>query len=152
MYPHTCEYPQAKKEGNFARFFALLRSSRTPYLFACIMFKYVPQMRRQAFVIMSNTYGGKNRENGQPIYDAYPLRDLTRLLCFEDEEEAMAACKHYNISVKEALVKSSSGAVAKLQMISWRTTDFTEPKDPENDENASSRPGPRARPRQPDGL
>lgn len=59
------------------------------------------------------------------------MKDLVRNLCFEDEEEALAACKHYNITVKEVKVKSSSGAVSNARMIFWRTTDFSEPKDPE---------------------
>ena len=58
------------------------------------------------------------------------MKDLIRTLCFEDEEEAIAACKHYNISVKETKVKTSSG-VGMAQMVFWRQTEFSEPTDPE---------------------
>eukprot|EP00977_Amphora_coffeiformis_P027460 scaffold34612_cov165-Amphora_coffeaeformis.AAC.26 len=80
---------------------------------------------------MSKTFGGKNRDTNETLYDAYPLKDLVRTLCFEDEEEAASACRHYNITVKETRVKSSSGTVGMAQMIFWRATDFAEPKDPE---------------------
>ena len=88
-------------------------------------------MRKLAIEIMSKTFGGKNRETNETLYDAYPLKDLVRTLCFEDEEEAAAACRHYNITVKETRVKSSSGVVGTAQMIFWRAADFAEPKDPE---------------------
>lgn len=54
-------YEKSKKESNYARFFRILRSSSTPYLYACIMFKYVENMRKEAFQIMSRTFGGEYR-------------------------------------------------------------------------------------------
>ena len=111
----------AKKEYNYARFFKILRSSDTPYLFACIMFKYVEQMRKTALRIMAKTFGARRKDTGQNMYDSYELQDLVRLLCFEDEEEAREACKHYNITVTE---KEGS------EWIEWRKTDFKERKHP----------------------
>lgn len=37
---------KAKKEYNYVRFFQILKSPTTPYLFGCIMFKYVELMRK----------------------------------------------------------------------------------------------------------
>jgi Membrane protein involved in colicin uptake len=92
------------------------------------MFKYVESMRKAAFRIMSKTYGAKKKDSGEGIYDEYPLKDLVHLLCFEDEEEARNACKHYNITVKKLpLEKSSHGHV---EIIFWRKSYFLEPRDP----------------------
>ena len=81
------------------RFFRILRDPTTPYLFACLMFKHVEEMRKYAIKVMSRTQGAKR--NGEPVYDAYPLKRLAHILCFEDMDEARAACKHYNITVKQ---------------------------------------------------
>lgn len=83
------------------------------------MFKYIEAMRKFAFRIMSKTYGGKSKEN-EAIYDSYVLRDFTILLCFEDDDETRAACKHYNITVKTENGEES---------ILWRRTPFKDPKD-----------------------
>jgi len=122
--------PQAKKEYNYARFFSILRSPSTPYLYACIMFKHVELIRKVALKIMYKTFGGKSKEKNEAIYDAYPLKDLIRLLCFEDADEALATCKHYNITVKTMKVKSSKGTNAE-DIVFWKQTDFREPTDPE---------------------
>jgi len=112
---------KATRENNYAKFFSLLRSKTTPYLYACIMFNYVEQMRKVAFVIMSKTFGIKGRDTGEGINDQYPLQDLVHLLCFEDSDEAREACQHYNITVKQ---------VEDVDCIFWRQTDFIEAKDP----------------------
>jgi hypothetical protein len=93
------------------------------------MFKYVETMRKVAFRIYSKTYGGRSKETNEPIYDAYPLKTLARVLCFETLDEALHACKHYNITVKEREVDSSSG-VRLEEIVHWRRTSFKEPKDP----------------------
>ena len=100
---------------------------------------HVPQMRRLAFQTMSSTYGKRGKE-GQGIDDFYRLKDLVHNLCFEDEEEAQAACKHYNITVKETNVKSTSGKLSKMKLIYWRATRFREPKDPDKDTPIPLRP------------
>lgn len=120
---------KAKKDYNYIRFFRLLKDPNTPYLFSCLMFKHVEYFRKIAFRIMSKTYGAK--KNGEPIYDAYPLKRLAHVLCFEDMDEARAACKHYNITVKEVKVRSSSsGQTGLTEVVFWRHSDFKEPKDP----------------------
>lgn len=124
---------KAKKEYNYARFFSILRSPSTPYLFACIMFKHVEQMRKIAFRIMSKSYGARRKDTGEAVYDAYPLRKLVKLLCFEEEDEARAACEHYNITVRPIEVASSSSPTGKVAVavVLWRHSTFKEAKDPE---------------------
>jgi hypothetical protein len=124
---------KAKKDYNYVRFFEILRNPSTPYLFACIMFKHVELMRKVAFRIMSKTYGARRKENGENIYDAYPLKKLAQILCFEDMDEARDACRHYNITVKEMKVKSSSspGHSSIAEIVFWRASEFKEAKDPE---------------------
>ncbi len=82
------------------------------------MFKYVEGMRKDALIIMSRTYGTKLKPNGQPFLDKYPLKDLVKLLCYEDEEEASTACRHYGITVEG-------------DQVLWRHSKFGEPRDPE---------------------
>jgi hypothetical protein len=92
------------------------------------MFKYVELMRKSAFRIMSKTYGGKSKDANETIHDAYPLKSLARLLCFETLDEAREACRHYNITVKPTKIRSSSG-ISVEEIIFWRQSSFTEPKD-----------------------
>ena len=134
--------PQAKKDYNYVRFFAILRDPDTPYLFACVMFKHVELMRKAAFRIMSKTYGAKKKDSGEPIYDAYPLKKLAQTLCFEDIDEARAACEHYNITIKEMKVRSSSspGQSGLAEIVFWRHSDFKEPKDPDKGTMIPCRP------------
>jgi actin-related protein len=94
------------------------------------MFKHVELMRKVAIKIMHKTFGGKSKEANEAIYDAYPLKDLIRLLCFEDADEARTACQHYNITVKNMKVKTSRGTNVE-EIIFWKQTTFREPKDPE---------------------
>jgi len=108
---------QSKKEHNYARFFKILRSPATPYLYACIMFKYVEHMRKDALMIMSKTYGAKHKTTGEPFFDSYPLENLVELLCYENEEEAREACLHYGITVQD-------------DQVLWRHSKFCEPHDP----------------------
>lgn len=124
------------------RFFAILSDPETPYLFACIMFKHVELMRKVAFRVMSKTFGAKKKEDGEPIYDAYPLKKLAHILCFEDMDEARAACKHYNITVKEMRVRSSSSPAQSgtAEIIFWRHSEFKEPKDPDKGTTIPCRP------------
>jgi hypothetical protein len=90
-------------------------------------------MRKIAFRIMSKTFGARKRDTGEAIYDAYPLTRLAELLCFEDLEEARTACKHYNVTVKETQVSSSSSPSRSdvAEIIYWRQSDFKEPVHPE---------------------
>jgi hypothetical protein len=121
---------QAKREYNYAKFFSLLRSPSTPYLSACIMFKYVETMRKAAFRIMSKTFGAKRKDSGEGVYDQYPLSDLVHLLAFEDLDEAKEACRHYNITVKG--IPLVDGSNDHIDIIFWRAgKGFKERRDPE---------------------
>ena len=82
------------------------------------MFKYVANMRKDALTIMSKTYGAKHKTTGEPFFDSYPLEDLVQLLCYEDVDEAKAACQHY-------------GLVVKGDQVMWRHGKFKEPRCPE---------------------
>ena len=79
---------------------------------------------------MSRTFGARKKDTGEAIYDAYPLTRLTDLLCFESAEEARGACKHYNIMVKPMKMTSSSGKTQVAEIVFWRHSDFSEPKNP----------------------
>lgn len=119
---------KARREINYARYFSILRSPSTPYLFACIMFKYVEYMRKAAFRIMSKTFGLFNKDTGKTVNDAYPLEDLVHLLCFEDAEEAKEACEHYNITVKSTQHPDNPDQLADV--IFWKESSFEEKRDP----------------------
>lgn len=81
---------------------------------------------------MSRTYGGIVRKTKQTLEDQYPLKRLVRLLCFEDESEALEACTHYNITVEEAQVSNPNSPSATTQsVVYWRRSSFRDPKDPE---------------------
>eukprot|EP00986_Skeletonema_menzelii_P008350 scaffold3474_cov148-Skeletonema_menzelii.AAC.1 len=108
---------RAKKDHNYAKFFRLLRCPSTPYLFSCIMFKYVENMRKETLLMMSKVYGAKNK-TGEAFYDSYPLEKLVNLLCYEDESEAKEACRHYGITVEG-------------DQVLWRHSKFREPRDPD---------------------
>ena len=69
-------------------------------------------------MIMSRTYGAKHKTTGQSFYDEYPLENLVKLLCFEDEDEARAACMHYGITLEGNIIR-------------WRNSKFAEPRDPD---------------------
>lgn len=98
-----------------------MRSPSTPYLFACLMFKHVASMRKYAIYLMHKTYGARQKDCN--MHETYPLRRLTSLLCFEDDDEARTACRHYHITVKT----EENG----IDMIYWKTTSFREAVDPE---------------------
>jgi len=136
---------KAKTEYNYARFFSILQSAKTPYLFACIMFKYVENMRKVALRIMNKTYGTKKKVEDsdgnitvENVSDAYPLKSLIRLLCYEDIDEARAACKHYNISVEH--VSTEDGSNSTVDMIFWRKSEFREPRHPTKNSVIKLRP------------
>lgn len=128
---------KAKKEHNYAKFFSLLRSPSTPYLYACVMFKYVEEMRRIGLRIMSKTFGTRRKDDGEPFFDSYPLKDLVRLFCFESADEARKACQHFNIAVGEEEVKATISSQKDtgtkkvvLEVIRWRKSDWRDPRDP----------------------
>lgn len=84
-----------------------------------------------AIRIMSKTYGTRRKDTGESIYDGYPLKRLRDLLCYEDDDEARHACKHYSITVKAMQVKSSKPSSVVVEYIFWRKSDYKEPVHPE---------------------
>jgi hypothetical protein len=94
------------------------------------MFKHVEHMRKKAFEICNKAYGGRTKD-GDTLYDSYPLRRWEALLCYEDIDEARNACKHYNITVKKQPYKSSSGTMREEEFITWKSSFFSEPRDPD---------------------
>jgi hypothetical protein len=86
-----------------------------------------------ALRIMSKTFGARKKDTGEAIYDSYPLEHLRELLCYEDLDEARTACKHYNITVKQMKIPSSSDPSGSkvVEFIFWRKSDFKEPIHPE---------------------
>ena len=74
--------------------------------------------------MFSSTYGGRGPD-GKVTADEYPLKRLRVLLCFEDEEEAFLACKHFNITVTKRTDKKGK----ERYIILWRQTEFKEPID-----------------------
>jgi len=127
---------KAKNERNYALFFSILRSSSTPYLFACIMFKHVMVMRKIALYTMSKTFGIKQKDKENNIHiksDEYPLSDLIRLLCFEDVKEALNTCQHYNITVKKIVKGDVAGQLLnEMQyVVLWRHSSFGNRNDKE---------------------
>jgi hypothetical protein len=116
------------KDMNYVKFFSILRSSSTPYLFACIMFKQVEVMRRIAIQIMSISYGARNKNTGEAMYDQYPLERLMHVLCFEDMEEAKQTCEFYNVTIKE-YTSQRTGEIKHA--ILWKGSRFRVPKDSE---------------------
>jgi len=119
---------KAIKDMNYVKFFSILRSPSTPYLFSCIMFKQVEIMRRIAIQIMSISYGARNKNTGEAMYDIYPLERLMHVLCFEDMTEARKTCEFYNITVKDC-TSQRTGEVREV--IFWKGSKFKVPKDPD---------------------
>ena len=82
---------------------------------------------------MCRAYGARQKGTDKTIYDQYPLERLVQLLCFEDADEARAACQHYNITVEKINISSSSDPTKTgvMDVIFWKRSDFKEPKHPE---------------------
>lgn len=66
--------------GNYARFFRILR--RAPYIFACLMAKYVDRMRTAAVETIARTF---NPAKGRVTQ--LPLAEVLHALCLLDEAE-----------------------------------------------------------------
>ena len=91
------------------------------------------------YSLVLRSYGGKSKDTNEAIYDAFPLKNLVKLLCFEDEDEARAACKHFNIAVNSVKVRTSSGSRTE-EIVFWRHSSFREPKDENKGTVVSLRP------------
>jgi hypothetical protein len=80
------EVMAARRSGNYARFFRLLRTS--PYLFRCCMFMYVGVERSWALLCMDS-------------FRTYPLSDLVNLLAFESRDEAVLFAEDHGLEVDQ---------------------------------------------------
>ena len=88
----------ALKTDNFARFFRLLR--RASYLQACLMHRYVGQVRLAGLAQMMRSFKGSAGGAGADAY--YPLGDLQRVMMFDDLADAEAFVDHCGFEVAVA--------------------------------------------------
>eukprot|EP00602_Paraphysomonas_sp_CaronLab_P013855 CAMPEP_0185042380 /NCGR_PEP_ID=MMETSP1103-20130426/42318_1 /TAXON_ID=36769 /ORGANISM="Paraphysomonas bandaiensis, Strain Caron Lab Isolate" /LENGTH=2072 /DNA_ID=CAMNT_0027582443 /DNA_START=109 /DNA_END=6324 /DNA_ORIENTATION=+ len=85
---------RARRVGNYAAFFRLLRTSN--FLQACALFKYVGFMRMEALKVMNRVLrSGKQEVN-------FPISDLVRMLMFEDESDAADFTEQCGLEVMES--------------------------------------------------
>nr|XP_040230614.2 uncharacterized protein LOC120954603 [Anopheles coluzzii] len=82
----------ALEENNFVRFFQLVRS--TTYMNACILLRYFTQVRQKALEILRKAYAVRSTAS-------FSLEYMTRILGFEDEEQAEAFFDHYGIMIDQ---------------------------------------------------
>jgi SAC3/GANP family len=107
---------------NYARFFAVFR--KTPYVFRVTMLEVFQYMRRTALEALQGC-----------VLD-YSLKDLTALLCFADEGEALQYCFAYNLLYCRAKGKivfsvprtKSEGGIEMISLLS-HPEDAKAPKD-----------------------
>lgn len=82
---------RARRSGNYAAFFRLLRTGN--YLQACAMFKYVGFMRLEGLKVMNRVLcAGKSESQ-------ILLEDLTRMLLFEDDQDTEDFVTHCGLEV-----------------------------------------------------
>eukprot|EP01038_Epipyxis_sp_PR26KG_P007816 gene7816-10618_t len=84
----------ALKTENYAKFFRLLREATL--LQACLMFRYVGEVRLQAIKKIVKTH----HQKGTPP-TRYPLSDIINLLMFESEEDALEFIQHCGFQMEE---------------------------------------------------
>uniref|UniRef100_A0A182JWK0 PCI domain-containing protein n=1 Tax=Anopheles christyi TaxID=43041 RepID=A0A182JWK0_9DIPT len=82
----------ALEENNFVRFFQLVQS--TTYMNACILLRYFTQVRQKALEILRKAYAVRSTAS-------FSLEYMTRILGFEDEEQAEAFFDHYGIMIDQ---------------------------------------------------
>ncbi|XP_069501188.1 SAC3 domain-containing protein 1 isoform X2 [Ambystoma mexicanum] len=80
---------RAYLEGNFVRFFSLLR--RISVLQACAVHRHVANCQRQALRIFSHGYSSKNC--------LYPLERLAQLLALDSKSQAASLCQRHGLTV-----------------------------------------------------
>ncbi|KAH9508133.1 hypothetical protein Btru_054821 [Bulinus truncatus] len=96
----------ALNANNYVRFFRLIKQSS--FLNACILHRYFNQMRGTALIIIMKALNAVNKNKVM-----YPIQELTRLLCFEDDSEAKDFCSYYNLNVEGNDVIMDSRAYLK---------------------------------------
>jgi hypothetical protein len=128
------------------------------------MFSYVEEMRKWGLFTMSKTYGvrvkgkgststsssgtntGTDQEDGKDIVgldDVYPLHKLVEILCYQDLDEARAACQHYSLAVVEDHHHSKEyqgGGGGAGPVVLWKASRFKEPRDPKKGTHLSLKP------------
>uniref|UniRef100_A0A182P4R2 Germinal-center associated nuclear protein n=1 Tax=Anopheles epiroticus TaxID=199890 RepID=A0A182P4R2_9DIPT len=82
----------ALEENNFVRFFQLVRS--TSYMNACILLRYFTQVRQKALDILRKAYAVRATAS-------FSLEYMTRILGFEDTEQAEAFFDHYGLMIDQ---------------------------------------------------
>ncbi|GFR69715.1 MCM3 minichromosome maintenance deficient 3associated protein [Elysia marginata] len=83
----------ALNSSNYVRFFRLIKDAT--FLNACILHRYFNQIRGQALRIIMKAHRatGKNRV-------MYPVKEVIRLLGFEDSAQVESFCDHYCLTVE----------------------------------------------------
>ncbi|KDO27524.1 hypothetical protein SPRG_06791 [Saprolegnia parasitica CBS 223.65] len=83
----------ARRTNDYVGFFRLLQGAT--YLQACLMHQYFPNVRSKALETMNAGYkrpGNKTQE--------FPIKELTDLLCFENEDHTALVCELHGLTVK----------------------------------------------------
>lgn len=81
--------------GDYFTFFQIFRSSRTPFLFACLMHSVLTQMRAVALDHLNGTFHVKQQSR-------FPVNRLVNLLCFDDLEEAEEFCHYAGLEIMQS--------------------------------------------------
>ncbi|XP_078672133.1 germinal-center associated nuclear protein-like isoform X2 [Branchiostoma floridae x Branchiostoma belcheri] len=86
----------ALNNNNFVRFFKLLWAA--PYLPACIMHRYLTQVRTQSIKVMNRAYSITGRTT------QFPVEDYMRMMGFEDEDETAIFSEAFGLAVLDGAV------------------------------------------------
>ncbi|XP_055883267.1 germinal-center associated nuclear protein-like isoform X1 [Biomphalaria glabrata] len=96
----------AVNSNNYVRFFRLIKG--TSFLNACILHRYFNQIRVKALIIIMKAFNRINR--------MFPIQELTRLLCFENESETKEFCHNYCLSFEGNDIVLDSKTFAEPEM------------------------------------
>ncbi|XP_078620785.1 germinal-center associated nuclear protein-like isoform X2 [Branchiostoma floridae x Branchiostoma japonicum] len=86
----------ALNNNNFVRFFKLLQAA--PYLPACIMHRYLTQVRTQSIKVMNRAYSITGRTT------QFPVSDYMRMMGFEDEDETAIFSEAFGLAVLDGAI------------------------------------------------
>ncbi len=89
---------RAFHEHNYVRFFRLARQA--PFIQACTLHEHFTGMRLAALHVISRAYLPKSKRG------PFKLADISELLGFGDEDDAMNFLDHYQISFDDTNVSS----------------------------------------------
>lgn len=85
----------ALQNNNFVRFFAMIKSSETSYLSACILLGYFTKLRVRAMEAIVKSHNWRKND----VF--LPLSYLTRILGFDDETSAVSFFNHHGLQCDE---------------------------------------------------